>query len=43
VHCVIIGFALHDTTDKRLFGYETPRAEAHEIRAKERRVADVTP
>jgi hypothetical protein len=34
VHCVIIGFALHDTTDKRLFDYETPQAEAHEIKAK---------
>jgi hypothetical protein len=34
VHCVIIGFALHDTPDKRLFDYETPKAEAHEIKAK---------
>ncbi len=34
VHCVIIGFALHDTPDKRLFDYETPQAEAHEIKAK---------
>jgi hypothetical protein len=34
VHCVIIGFALHDITDKRLFDYETPQAEAHEIRVK---------
>ncbi|MDO9164260.1 MAG: N-6 DNA methylase, partial [Methylococcaceae bacterium] len=34
VHCVIVGFALHDTTDKRIFDYETPQAEAHEIKAK---------
>jgi hypothetical protein len=34
VHCVIIGFALHDTADKRIFDYETPQAEAHEIKAK---------
>lgn len=34
VHCVIIGFALHDAADKRIFDYETPQAEAHEIRAK---------
>ncbi len=34
VHCVIIGFALHDTMDKRLFDYETPQAEAHEIKAR---------
>ena len=34
VHCVIIGFALHDTPDKRLFDYETVQAEAHEIKAK---------
>ena len=34
VHCVIIGFALHDTPDKRLFDYETAQAEAHEIKAK---------
>lgn len=34
VHCVIIGFALHDTTDKRIYDYETPQAEAHEIKAK---------
>ncbi len=34
VHCVIIGFALHDTTDKRLFDYETLKAEAHEVKAK---------
>ncbi|MEQ1739464.1 MAG: DNA methyltransferase, partial [Methyloglobulus sp.] len=34
VHCVIIGFALHDTTDKRIFDYETIQSEAHEIKAK---------
>ena len=34
VHCVIIGFALHDMPEKRLFDYETPQAEAHEIKAK---------
>ena len=34
VHCVIIGFALHDRPDKRLFDYETPQSEAHEIKAK---------
>lgn len=34
VHCVIIGFALHDAAEKRLFDYETPQAEAHEIKAK---------
>jgi hypothetical protein len=34
VHCVIIGFALHDTEDKRIFDYETPQAEPHEVKAK---------
>jgi hypothetical protein len=34
VHCVIIGFALHDCTDKQLFDYETLQAEPHAIRAK---------
>jgi hypothetical protein len=34
VHCVIIGFALHDTLDKRLFDYETVQSEPHEIKAK---------
>ena len=34
VHCVIIGFALYDTEDKRIFDYETPQAEPHEIKAK---------
>ena len=34
VHCVIIGFGLHDAADKRIFDYETPQAEAHEIKAR---------
>jgi hypothetical protein len=34
VHCVIIGFALHDTTDKQIFDYESPQSESHEIKAK---------
>ncbi len=34
VHCVIIGFALHDSEDKRIFDYETPQTEPHEIKAK---------
>ena len=34
VHCVIIGFALHDTDDKRIFDYETVQAEPQEIKAK---------
>lgn len=34
VHCVIIGFALHDAEDKRIFDYETPQAEPHEVKAK---------
>jgi hypothetical protein len=34
VHCVIVGFALHDTPDKRIFDYETPQTEAHEIKTK---------
>ncbi len=34
VHCVIIGFALHDTADKRIFDYETLQSESHEIKAK---------
>ncbi|MFZ2224955.1 MAG: DNA methyltransferase [Candidatus Deferrimicrobium sp.] len=33
VHCVIIGFALHDVPEKRLFDYETPKSDPHEIRA----------
>ena len=34
VHCVIIGFALHDTEDKQIFDYEKPQGEPHEIKAK---------
>ena len=34
MHGVIIGFALHDAPDMRLFDYETPQAGAHEIKAK---------
>jgi hypothetical protein len=34
VHCVIIGFGLHEVTEKRLFDYETPQSEAQEIKAK---------
>jgi hypothetical protein len=33
VHCVIIGFALHDVGEKRIFDYDTPRGELHEIKA----------
>lgn len=31
VFCVIIGFAAYDTKNKRLFEYETPISEPHEI------------
>ncbi len=34
VHCVIIGFALHDADDKRIFDYETVQAEPHEVKVK---------
>jgi hypothetical protein len=34
VHCVIIGFALHDVEDKRIFEYEKPQCNPHEIKAK---------
>ncbi len=34
VHCVIIGFALYDATDKLLFDYETVKSEPHEVKAK---------
>ena len=34
VHCVIIGFALHDAEDKRIFDYETVQADPHEVKAK---------
>ncbi|MEI6335250.1 MAG: DNA methyltransferase [Methylococcaceae bacterium] len=33
VHCVILGFGLYDITNKRIFDYETLKAEAHEIKA----------
>jgi hypothetical protein len=34
VHCVIIGFGLDEAKEKRLFDYETPQSEAHEIKVK---------
>jgi len=34
VYCVITGFALFDTKQKRLFDYETPKSEPHEIEVK---------
>jgi hypothetical protein len=34
VHCVIVGFALHDATDKRLFDYEALQSEPHEVKVK---------
>jgi len=34
VHCVIIGFALHEANEKRLFDYEHPQSEAQEVKAK---------
>lgn len=34
VHCVIIGFALMDCSNKLIFDYENPKSEAHEIKAK---------
>jgi hypothetical protein len=34
VHCVIIGFANFDTTNKRIFEYESLKSEAHEIKVK---------
>ncbi|MDQ5911622.1 MAG: hypothetical protein QG599_3720 [Pseudomonadota bacterium] len=33
VHCVIVGFALHDDPAKWLFDYETPKAEPHATQA----------
>jgi hypothetical protein len=33
VHCVIIGFALHDAAEKRIFDYETVQSDPNEIRA----------
>lgn len=34
VYCVIIGFALFDIKQKRLFDYQTPKSESHEIQVK---------
>jgi len=34
VFCVIIGFGLSEVKTNRLFDYETPKAEAHEIKVK---------
>ena len=34
VHVVIVGFALFDTKNKRLFDYEDPQGEPHEITVK---------
>jgi hypothetical protein len=34
VHCVIIGFANFDTSDKTIFEYEDIKGKAHEIKAK---------
>jgi hypothetical protein len=34
VHCVIIGFALHDVANKRIFDYETLQSDPHEIKTK---------
>ncbi|OGP78544.1 MAG: methylase [Deltaproteobacteria bacterium RBG_16_66_15] len=34
VHCVIIGFALQDEPEKRIFDYETVTGEPHEIRVE---------
>jgi hypothetical protein len=33
VHCIIIGFALHDSQSKRIFDYETVQSDPHEISA----------
>jgi hypothetical protein len=33
VHCVIIGFALHDAQEKWIFDYETPQSEPHAVKA----------
>ena len=32
VHCVIIGFGLHDRSDKTIFDYDTPQSEPHAIK-----------
>jgi hypothetical protein len=34
VHCVIIGFALRDFIEKKIFDYENTKSDAHEISAK---------
>jgi hypothetical protein len=34
VHCVIIGFTLHDVEDKRIFEYKKQQGDPHEIKAK---------
>lgn len=34
VHCIIVGFANYDTTNKSIFDYEDIKGEAHEIKAK---------
>ncbi|MBW7956966.1 MAG: class I SAM-dependent DNA methyltransferase [Deltaproteobacteria bacterium] len=34
VHCVIIGFALHDTYHKVIYDYESIRGDAHALEAK---------
>ena len=33
VHCVIVGFALQDEGEKWIYDYETPKSEAHAVRA----------
>lgn len=34
VHCVIVGFANYDISEKRIFEYENIKGEPHEIKAK---------
>lgn len=34
VHCIIVGFALHDTTRKIIFDYEDIKGEPHGVEAK---------
>ena len=34
VYCVIIGFANHDTNNKRIFEYDDIKGEAHELKVK---------
>ena len=34
VHCVIVGFAAHDTAHKLLYDYDTPKSEPHEAIAR---------